>query len=129
MLSWARRLMIKACAEIVQPWKSTTTEEFRQLSPLNVGRADRDRIEALLSLPSDILQACLLQLEPLCRFVFVLRAIEGYTRRDTSLLLNVDDTLCEFALARAVEAMESFCLLETTCGALALRNGPDFCAA
>ncbi len=108
MVSWARRLIIKACAEIVKPRLSAASDEFQQMFPMRPQAIDRDRVEALVNVPSSILQSWLLQLEPLCRFVFVLRAIEGYTRRDTSLLLNADDSLCEWAYVCALETMEAF---------------------
>ena len=115
MFSWARRLIIKACAGIVKPWDSATAEESDQMLPMNMKTVARNRVEALVNVPSRLLQSWLLQLEPLSRFVFVLRAVEGYTRRDTSLLLNLDDRLCEFAFVRAVETIDAFCGMGTSC--------------
>jgi DNA-directed RNA polymerase specialized sigma24 family protein len=129
MLSWARRLIIKACAELMKPWKSDAVAEFEQLFPIRLKAVDRDRANALVNVPSQLLQGWLLQLEPLCRFVFVLRAIEGYTRRDTSLLLNIDDRLCEWAYIRAVSTIEAFCGTETSHRAWTFRNGQEFCLA
>jgi DNA-directed RNA polymerase specialized sigma24 family protein len=129
MVSWARRLIVKACAEIVKPWVSAAAEEFQQMYPMRLQAIDQDRVETLVNVPSSILQSWLLQLEPLCRFVFVLRAIEGYTRRDTALLLNVDDRVCEWAYVRAVNTIGAFCGTDTTCQGSAFRNGSDFCLA
>jgi DNA-directed RNA polymerase specialized sigma24 family protein len=56
-------------------------------------------------MPSTVLQEQLLELDPLSRFVFVLRALEGYSRRETSLLLNIDDRTCEWVYLRAAEAI------------------------
>ncbi|HKR85371.1 MAG TPA: hypothetical protein VJS37_14525 [Terriglobales bacterium] len=113
MLSWARRLIIKVCAELKKPWMSDAVAEFEQLFPTRLKPVARDRVDALVNVPSSILQGWLLQLELLSRFVFVLRAIEGYTRRDTALLLNIDDRLCEWAYIRAVSTIEAFCGTET----------------
>lgn len=129
MLSWARRLIIKACAEIVKPWTSATAEDFQQTFPMSVYSVDRDRVDALVNVPSHILQTWLLQLDPLSRFAFVLRAIEGYTRRDTSLLLNIDDKLCEFAFVRAVETIEAFCGSDTSYRITTFQDESDSCLA
>jgi DNA-directed RNA polymerase specialized sigma24 family protein len=61
--------------------------------------------EILLSLPADVLQENLLRLDPLSRFVFVLRALEGYSRHETALLLNIDDRTCEWTHAQAGRSM------------------------
>ncbi len=129
MLSWARRLIITASSELMKPWKSPVVEEFEQLFPMNLRAVGRDRAETLVNVPSEILQGWLLQLEPLCRFVFVLRAIEAYTRRDTSLLLNIDDRLCEWAYIRAVNTMEAFCGTVISHRGSAFRNQPELCLA
>jgi len=129
MLSWARRLIIKACAEIVKPWTSATAEEFQEMFPVRLKAVERDRADALVNVPSPILQGWLLQLDPLCRFVFVLRAIEGYTRRDTALLLNIDDRVCEWAYIRAVDTIEAFCGTETTYRSSAFQRESQFCLA
>lgn len=64
-----------------------------------------DEVSAILDLPSERLQKKLLELDPLPRFVFVLRAIEEYSRRDTALLLDIDDRTCDFAYWRAAQAL------------------------
>ena len=112
MVSWARRLLIKVCAEIIQPWKSAATVEFYPLLPMRLDAVKREGLDAVLALPSEVLQESLVRLDPLSRFVFVLRAIEGYSRRETSLLLNIDDRLCEWTYVRAAEAMEAGSAIE-----------------
>jgi DNA-directed RNA polymerase specialized sigma24 family protein len=107
MVSWARRLIITSCAEIVKPWNSAGSEEFYPLFPIRLDVVDHDRIEALISLPSDVLQERLLRLNSLHRFVFILRMLEGYSRRETSLLLNISDRLCEWVYVQTVETIES----------------------
>ena len=129
MVSWSRRLIIKACAEIVKPWMSPAAEELQAMFPTRLMAVERDRVDALANVPSPILQNWLLQLEPLCRFVFVLRALEGYTRRDTALLLNIDDRVCEWTYVRAVETIEAFCGMDTPYQDSAFRNGSEFCLA
>jgi DNA-directed RNA polymerase specialized sigma24 family protein len=106
MVSWARRLLIKFCAEIVQPWKSSAAADRYPLLPMTLEMVKREGLDAELRVPSMKLQESLLHLDPLSRFVFVLRAIEGYSRRETSLLLNIDDRICEWTYARAAEAIE-----------------------
>ena len=101
MVSWARRLIIKACAEILHPGTSAVACEAYPLLPMRLDAANRIHLDQVLSLPSDLLQERLLELEPLCRFVFVLRVLEGYSRRETSLLLNIDDRVCEWVYVRA----------------------------
>jgi DNA-directed RNA polymerase specialized sigma24 family protein len=101
MLSWARRLIIKACAEIMQPGTLVFPEGFYFL-PHRLNALD---LEGALSMSLELLQEKLLKLDPLQRFVFVLRAMEGYSRRDTALLLNIEDRLCEWTYMRAAEAI------------------------
>ena len=106
MVSWARRLIITTCAEIVQPWVLNDSHEY-PLFPIRLDVVDNGRLEALVSLPSAFLQERLLRLSALHRFVFALRVLEGYSRRETSLLLNINDRLCEWIYVQAVEAVEA----------------------
>ena len=46
-------------------------------------------------------------MDALSRFVFVLRAVEGYSRRDAALLLNIDDRACEWVYVWAVGTLGS----------------------
>jgi len=107
MVSWARRLLIKVCAEIMQPWRSPVAHESYPLLPMRLEAVKREELDAVLTLPSTVIRERLLELDPRHRFVFVLRAIEGYSRRETSLLLNIDDRLCEWTYVRAAEALEA----------------------
>jgi DNA-directed RNA polymerase specialized sigma24 family protein len=106
MVSWARRLIIKFCIATARPTAPSmgTHPYYWQLADL--GSVNPEQIELALSLPSDVLQWKLLRLGALCRFVFVLRALEGYSRRDTALLLNIDDRACEWAYAQALTAIQ-----------------------
>jgi len=103
MLSWARRLIIRFCIGAVRPAASFSQGTYRKSHAESSVNADD--VSAILDLPSDRLQKKLLELDPLPRFVFVLRAIEEYSRRDAALLLDIDDRSCEFAYSRAVQAL------------------------
>ena len=65
-----------------------------------------DQVELALNQPSEVLQQRLLHLDPLPRFVFVLRALEGYSRRETALLLGIGDRACESIYIGALEAVQ-----------------------
>jgi DNA-directed RNA polymerase specialized sigma24 family protein len=106
MLSWARRLIIKFCVSTVQPWNSQLAQSAFPLRPMAI-EANSSHLMRVLNLPSDALQQGLLQLDVLSRFVFVLRGLEGYSRRDTSLLLNIDDRACEWIYLWAASALYS----------------------
>ena len=103
MLSWARRLIIRFCIGAVQP--AADLDRTHRKSHADFSAVDADEVSAILDLPSQRLQKKLLELDPLPRFVFALRAIEEYSRRDTALLLDIDDRTCEFAYWRAVQAL------------------------
>lgn len=104
MLSWARRLIIGFCIGAVQPAASLSQGTHRK-SHGECTTVEVEAISAILDLPSDRLQKKLLELDPLPRFVFVLRAIEECSRRDAALQLDIDDRTCEFAYYRAVQAL------------------------
>jgi DNA-directed RNA polymerase specialized sigma24 family protein len=105
MLSWARRLIIKFCIATIRPAALGVGHPY-YMQPTEFGSVNPEQIELALSLPSDVLQWKLLRLDELSRFVFVLRALEGYARRDTALLLNIDDRACEWAYAQALSAIQ-----------------------
>ena len=107
MLSWARRLIIKFCASIMEPWKSQLAQSAYPLRPLAIDSQNSSHLMRVLNLPAEALQQGLLRLDALSRFVFVLRTLEGYSRRDTSLLLNIDDRACEWIHMWAVSALYS----------------------
>src|SRR5215471_1588292 len=62
MVSWARRLIIKACVEIVQPGALAGSHESYLLLPIAPNPVNRGDLEGLLRLPSELLQERLLQL-------------------------------------------------------------------
>ena len=76
------------------------------LLPMRIEAIDPERISGVLTLSADAFQEQLLQLDVLSRFVFVLRALEGYSRRETSLLLKIDDRSCEWIYQRTLESLE-----------------------
>jgi len=104
MVSWARRLIIQACIRLIRP----TGQGMEECVCLHQKREEAisDLLELALSQPSDVLQQRLLNLDPLLRFVFVLRALEGYSRRDTALLLEIGDRTCESMYISALEAVQ-----------------------
>ncbi len=107
MLSWARRLTIKVCIAIVRPAASNITQRpyFPQLA--TPGLVISHDLESVLAQPAEELQRRLLQLDAVQRFVFVLRALEGYSRRDTALLLELDDRTCEWTYSQAAWALQA----------------------
>ena len=107
MLSWARRWVIKVCIEIVQPWKSSLAQMAYKLYPMRLDAIDASHLACVVNLPPEVLQQKLLRLDVLSRFVFVLRALQGYMRRETALLLNIDDRACEWVYLRAASALYS----------------------
>jgi DNA-directed RNA polymerase specialized sigma24 family protein len=104
MLSWARRLIIRFCIGAVRPAAGVNQRNCRPFSDERIP-VDAEDISSILELPSELLQRKLLQLGPLLRFVFALRAIEEYSRRDTALLLEIDDRTCELVYCQAVQAL------------------------
>jgi len=107
MVSWARRLIIRVCAETMRAQITATAQSLYMLPPMRLGAIDAERIAQAMSLPAEVFEERVLRLDVLSRFVFVLRAMEGYSRRDTALLLNIDDRSCEWTYVRAAEAIET----------------------
>jgi DNA-directed RNA polymerase specialized sigma24 family protein len=107
MVSWARRLIIKFCIQTMRPWNSYLAQSAYPLFPMRPAAVDRDHLASLVNMPPELLQERLLALDDISRFVFVLRALEGYSRRETSLLLDIDDRACEWIYMRAAEVMEA----------------------
>jgi DNA-directed RNA polymerase specialized sigma24 family protein len=105
MWGWARRLIIKFCIAVVRP--AAMKAEKRSCTCYEVESPSLSAFEReiLLSLPPEELQRRLIGLDPLPRFAFVLRAIEGYSRHDTALLLDIEDRPCELAYLRAVRTL------------------------
>lgn len=107
MVSWARRLIIRVCIDTMQARLVAVARGAYLLPPMRLDAIDPERLSVVLSLPAEVFQERLLQQDILSRFVFVLRALEGYSRRETSLLLNIDDRTCEWTYVRAAEALEA----------------------
>jgi DNA-directed RNA polymerase specialized sigma24 family protein len=107
MISWARRLIIRVCIDTMRPQVAGISRSAYLLPPMRLDAIDPERLSDVLSLPAEVFQERLLQMDVLSRFVFVLRGLEGYSRRETSLLLNIDDRACEWIYVRAAEAMEA----------------------
>jgi DNA-directed RNA polymerase specialized sigma24 family protein len=103
MLSWARRLIIKVCIEAVRP-SALASATYWHRSPTYVDSLSSD-LRRVACISSETLQERLLHLDPLSRFVFVLRAVEGQSRRETALLLNIDDRACESIYIRTAAAL------------------------
>jgi DNA-directed RNA polymerase specialized sigma24 family protein len=106
MVSWARRLIIRVCIDTMRPRMVAMAGEAYLLPPMRLDAIDPNRLAEVLSLPTEVFQDRLLEQDVLSRFVFVLRALEGYSRRETSLMLDIDDRSCEWIYVRAAEAME-----------------------
>ena len=104
MMSWARRLIIQACIRLVRPAGQSMEECVCLHHKKEEGISDL--LELALSQPSEVLQQRLLNLDALPRFVFVLRALEGYSRRDTALLPEIGDRTCESIYISALEAVQ-----------------------
>ena len=105
MVSWARRLVIQGCIALMRP-TGYILEECVCPHSGDTGSEISDRLELALSQSSEALQQRLLHLDPLPRFAFVLRALEGYSRRETALLLGIGDRACESIFMRALEAVQ-----------------------
>ncbi len=104
MVSWARRLIIQACIRLMRPADQSVEECLWLHNKRDEGISDL--LELALRQPSEVLQRRLLNLDVLPRFVFVLRALEGYSRRDTALLLEIGDRTCESIYLVALEAVQ-----------------------
>lgn len=106
MSSWARRLIIKFCIATVRPSASGVSRCQCAVHVTGRSSVDAASLDGILSQPSLALQGRLQQMDSLPRFVFVLRAMEGQSRRDTSLLLNIDDITCDAAFLHAVNILQ-----------------------
>jgi DNA-directed RNA polymerase specialized sigma24 family protein len=107
MVSWARRLIIRVCIDSVQAQITKIAQSAYLLPPMRIEAIDPERLSDVLALSADVFQERLLQQDILSRFVFVLRALEGYSRRETSLLLNIDDRSCEWVYQRTLQLLDS----------------------
>jgi DNA-directed RNA polymerase specialized sigma24 family protein len=96
MLTWAQRLIIKSC---ITTMHSDIQKAAGSVSafPANRSLSDSRVSEQLLQMASEFLQEKLLALDVFSRFVVVLRFLKHYSRRETALLLNVNEMLCAAA--------------------------------
>jgi DNA-directed RNA polymerase specialized sigma24 family protein len=107
MMNWTRRLLIKYCITVVRPSQSALARSAYPLFPMRFEMARAEQVAEVLAQPSEILQQKLWKLDDLSRFVFVLRALEGYSRHDAALLLDIDDRACEWIYVWVVGTLGS----------------------
>jgi len=105
MVSWARRIIIQACISLLRPTVHSL-EGYDCPRSREFSGGISDQLELALGQPSDALQQRLLHLSALPRFIFVLRALEGYSRHETALLLDIGDRACESIFISALEAVQ-----------------------
>jgi DNA-directed RNA polymerase specialized sigma24 family protein len=100
LATWARRLVIKDCVAALRPWTSASEH-----GPCSIGRTltheDRELLTRVVESPSDSLRLRLQALCVLARFAFVLRAMEGFSQKQTALVLNVSQEECDRAYLQA----------------------------
>lgn len=104
MSSWARRQIIKSC---IRTMATEIQSVARSFSPFTTYRSlsDAAASEQLRTMAPTLLEKKLLALDPLSRFVIVLRVLENYSRRETALLLDVDEMTCASAYLLAAASM------------------------
>ena len=105
MASWARRQIIKSCIAIMRPAALRVAHCACSCHEMELVSADVMQADILPNLSASALQRSLLRLDVLSRFVFVLRALEGYSRRDTALLLSLRDADCEAIYSQAAHQL------------------------
>ena len=105
MASWARRQIIKSCIAIIRPAVLSVAHCACSCHGMETVSADAIQADILPNLSASVLQLSLMRLDVLSRFVFVLRALEGYSRRDTALLLNLRDADCEAIYSQAAQRL------------------------
>jgi DNA-directed RNA polymerase specialized sigma24 family protein len=105
MASWARRQIIKSCIAIMRPAVLRVAHCACSCHGMETVSADVIQADILPNLSPSALQLSLMRLDVLSRFVFVLRALEGYSRRDTALLLNLRDADCEAIYSQAAHRL------------------------
>jgi DNA-directed RNA polymerase specialized sigma24 family protein len=100
MWTWARRQIVKACIATSRPEIESDL--------LAVGRPQNSVLN-VISKRGGYDQVVL---DALVRFTFVLRKCEGYSARETALLLDISPMILESAYQRAVRALgpERLCL-------------------
>jgi hypothetical protein len=90
LATWARRLEIKDCVAALRPWSSASEHGACSLGrPLT--HEDRELLTRVVESPSDSLRLRLQELCVLAGFSFVLRAMGGFSQKQTALMLNVSE--------------------------------------
>ena len=104
MSSWARRQVIKSC---IRTMSAEIQSVARSFSPFITYRSlsDAAASEQLRTMAPTILEKKLLALDVLSRFVIILRVLENYSRRETALLLDVNEMICASAYLLAAASM------------------------
>lgn len=102
MASWVRRLIIKSSIGIMQ---SQIKDAANALSGSSLSH-HKYRSVKLLDLQPEMLERHLPQLDELSRFVLVLRSVERYSRRETSLLLGISEAVCDRAYYQGAERLQ-----------------------
>jgi len=105
MASWARRQIIKSCIAVMRPAALKIARCSCSCHNMELVSSGALQGEIFPNLSATALQRSLLQLDVLSRFVYVLRALEGYSRRDAALLLNLGDADCEAVYSQAAHSL------------------------
>lgn len=97
MLSWMRRMVIKSCIRVM--W-TEIHNLARRFSPLaTAALPDLVASGPACQMTLKRFKSELVCLDALSRFVFVMRVLENYSRRETALLLGIDEITCAAALS------------------------------
>jgi DNA-directed RNA polymerase specialized sigma24 family protein len=105
LATWARRLVIKDCIAAVRGRSSIAARETDSHSWARLTPSECGHLQSVFHLPSYVLRMKLRRLNVLARFAFVLRGLEGYSRAQTSILLNIEEEECDAALLEAALAL------------------------
>jgi DNA-directed RNA polymerase specialized sigma24 family protein len=97
ILPWTRRMVIKACIRAM--WTEIQNLARRFSPAMAPAFPDRVRPEPAYQVTLKALKGELVYLDALSRFVFVMRVLENYSRRETALLLGIDEITCAAALS------------------------------
>ncbi|MGE5321420.1 MAG: hypothetical protein ACM3SW_01065 [Actinomycetota bacterium] len=99
MLPWARRMVIKSCIRAM--W-TDIQNLARNVSRLRLPLQELIAPGHLPQMTLKTLQSKLIPLDVLSRFVVVMRIVENYSRRETALLLGIDEDTCTATLSSSV---------------------------
>jgi DNA-directed RNA polymerase specialized sigma24 family protein len=105
LATWARCLVIKDCIAAVRPWNSIAARQTDSHSWAGLTPSECSHLQSVFHLPSYVLRRKLRRLSVLPRFVLVLRGLEGYSRAQTSILLNIEEEQCDAAFVKASLAL------------------------